>query len=221
VAALREAEGAVPKDQESGRSPLWLEVGSVAQVVRAQVARSAVLFREQHPVDPMPGVPRVGRLGVPWGPPHRPRVLPGESARVRPPGPLARVFRRRRPRALQSPQALESPVERSRQARPNRAPAPGKLLERRAAPRRAPRRRVADQRKRVQPAAARVPAPREGLSHAERAVRAPVRRDAPEGRFFCPRAQCPRRGYSQVTALFPEYYCRYRCGFSLTHLSED
>jgi hypothetical protein len=189
-------------------------------VGRAPVARSAALFRERHPRDPVLGAPRVGHLGAPWGARHRPRVPAGDSSRVRLPGPLAEVLRKRPPRALQSPQALESPVERSRRARPNRAPAVGKP-ERRAAPRRAPRRQVADQRKRVQPAGAPVPAPREGLSHAERAVRAPVRRGAPGGRFFCPRAQCPKRGYSQVTALFPEYHCRYGCGFSLTHLSED
>ena len=190
MAAPREVEGAVPKDQESGRSRLLLGVGSAAQVGQAPVARSAALFRERHPRDPVLGAPRVGRLGAPWGARHRPRVLAGESPRVRLPGPLAGVLRKRRPRALQSPRALESPVERSRRVRPNRAPAVGKL-ERRAAPRRAPRRQVADQRKRVQLAGAPVPAPREGLSHAERAVRAPVRRGAPGGRFFLPPCAVP------------------------------
>ena len=184
MVAPREAEGAVPKDQESGRSRLLPEVGSAAQVGRAPVARSAAYLREQHPADRVLGA--VARLGAHLGARHRPLVVAGESARVRLPGPPAAVLRKRRPKALQCPQALESRVERSRRARPNRAPAVGKLPERRAAPRRAPRRRAAEQRKRAQPTGAPVPAPREGLNHVEGAVRAPVRRAAPGGRFSAP-----------------------------------
>ncbi len=47
------------------------------------------------------------------------------------------------------------------------------------------------------------PGPKEGQSHADAAAAAAsvrARGSAPGGNFCCPRAQCPRRGYSQVAA---------------------
>jgi hypothetical protein len=206
VAALREAEGAVPRDQESGRSRPLPAVGSAAQVGRAPVVRSAAYLRERHPADLVLGA--VARLGTHLEARHRSLVAAGEPAqavaRARSPAPVAAaVPRKRQPRALRSPPTLESRVERSPRASPSRAPPVGRLAERRA-PKRAPRKVP---RKRAAP----VPAPRAAPRLAERA---PVRRAALGDRFFCPRAQCPRRGYSQVAALFLKEYYAYGRAFS-------
>jgi len=197
VAARREGEGAVPKDRASGRSRLLPEGGWVAQVRRVLAGGSAAPFQPRHPVDRVLGVPLLARLVAPLGARDRAPVVSGEPpVRPRVPGPLAGAEpRRRRPRVLQSPRGLESRAEKRVQVRARQSPAAGKRRERRPAPRRAPRSPAAVRRKSH---------PREGLSLAVGAARAPVRGAAPGGRFFSPRAQCPRRGYSQVTALFPE-----------------
>lgn len=209
AAALREVEGAVPKDQESARSHPLPVAGSVAQVAALvaeepagrppAVAGSAAFLRLAQPP-----ANRVGALPV--APPalhlearHLPLVAAGQAARVlaaqaRLPDPRAaapEAPRRRQPRALLSPPAEESRGEGNPPAgasQPNRAQVVGKQAERRAVPKRArPGSRVAGEPKRARPGA--TPAPDRGA--------------APGGRFSCPRAQCPRRGYSQVAALFP------------------
>jgi hypothetical protein len=84
----------------------------------------------------------------------------------------------------------------ARQAR--RVPVAGRLRERRPAPRRGVPGKLP-------PGVEVAPGPKGPPSRAERAAAA--RRRAPRGarggKFSCPRAQCPRRGYSQVAALFP------------------
>ena len=222
VAALQEAEGAVPRGQESGRNRPSLAVGSAAQVGRAPVVGSAAHYREQHPADPVPEA--LAQLGVRQEVRHRALVAAAdqglEAARSWPPAPAAAapVPRKRQPRALRSPPVRESRGERNRaRPRPSRVPVLARLPERRA-PKKAPTRRAeAAQQKGGQPAVAPVPVPRAGLRLAEEvpeAERAPVRRAAPGDRFSFPRAQPPRRGYSLVAAPFAEYYCRYGHAFS-------
>ena len=229
MAALQGAEGAVPKDQENGRSRLLPEVASAAwaaaeQAGRPPVEASAASCRGHPPADRVLGALPVARLGAHLEARHRPLVAAGESEQApadqaRPPGPRASaVARKRQPRALRGPLALESRGERKpARAKPNRALALGKLLERRAAPKRPPGSRVAGGgQKRARPGGALVPAPKAGLRPADgvaEAERAPVPGGAPGDRFSFPRAQCPRRGYSQVAALFLKYYCR--CGRAL------
>ena len=237
MVALREAEGAVPKDLESDRNRLLREAGLAVQPGRA-AGRSATPLREEHPADRVPAAP-VAPPGA--GLEARHLLLEAEEesqqavARPRPPGPRAEAARpKRQQRALRGPPALERRGERSQaRARPSRVLAVGNLLERRA-PKRAPRKRAAAaQPKRPQPVGVPVPVPkREGPRPAE-AERAPALRVAPGDSFFLPRARCPRRGYSQVAALFseyyyrhggtfpPKYYCRHARAFFPTRLSED
>src|ERR1700716_1403212 len=77
AAVLRGAEGAVPKDRESGRSRLLPEAASVApgvpgdQAERPPAADSAALFRRPAPAGPARGAPPVVRLGAPLEARHR------------------------------------------------------------------------------------------------------------------------------------------------------
>lgn len=218
----QEAEGVVPRGQESGRNRPSPAVGSAAQAGRAPVVGSAAHFREQHPADPVRGA--LARLGARSEARHRALVAAADPAqavaRSRPPAPAAAaaVPQERQPRVLRSPRPRESRGERNRaRPRPGRVPVLARLPERRA-PKKAPARRAeAVQRKRAQPAGAPVPVPRAGLSLAEgvpEAERASVRRAASRDRFSFPRANPTRRGYSLVAAPFAEYYCRYGRAFS-------
>jgi hypothetical protein len=216
VEALQEVEGAGQKDQENGRSHLLPEADSAAQPDR--VEHSAAFLPEQHPADRVlePAVARLGlRLEA-----RRPLVVAGQSAQAsvaRPQllgRPAAALPRKRPPRAPRGLRVLESLGVRKPARRPNPALVVGKPPERRAAQKRPPASPAAVLLKRAQRAEAPVPAPRAGLSPVAEAERAPVQKAAPGDRFFCPRAQRPRRGYSQVAAPFTEYYCRHSRAFA-------
>ena len=127
---------------------------------------------------------------------------------------VERVRRGRRPRRDRHRRLPEPELE-SRQ----RSPAAGKSLERaRLRPERRPRRGRAV-RKRPEPVsrqdgnlppAVQANRGREGPPSRANGAGAPKRpgqRVVPGGRFAFPPAQCPRRGYSQVPALFLAYYC--------------
>ncbi len=203
MAALREVEGAAPKDQESGRSHPLPAAGSGAQVAEEPAGRppavggsAAFLRRAQRPADRVGALP-VASLAAHLEARHRPLVAAGPAARALsaqarlpdPPAAAPEAPRRRQPRTLRSPPAEGSRWEGNPPAgasQPNRAQVVGKQAERRAVPKRAlPRSRVAGEAKRARPVAAPVPAPRAGPSPAE-AARAPVRGAAPGGRFSCP-----------------------------------
>src|SRR6267378_2319406 len=96
AAVLREGEGVVPRDQESGRSQLLPEAGSAVRGVAEEQAGpqpvgSAALCREQCPADWVPGARLVARLGARLEARHRPLevVESGRSSadRARSPGP--------------------------------------------------------------------------------------------------------------------------------------
>ena len=78
MAALREAEGAGPRDQESGRSRPLPAVGSAVQVGRAPVVGSVAYFRERHPADQV--LRAVARLGAHLEARHRQLVAVEEPA---------------------------------------------------------------------------------------------------------------------------------------------
>jgi hypothetical protein len=206
VAGLREAEGVVPRDPENGRSLHLLEVGLVAPVARPAVppppADSAALPQGHRPADRVLGVPGAARFAVLLEARHRLLELAVESAaRARPLDPPALAPQKRQPKALPSLQELQNRAEKSPPAKRNPLLEIAKLPEKRAL-KRARLRPAEARRKRTQVAEEPVPAPREGLRPAEAVEKAPVRRAALGGRNFFPRALCPRRGYSQVTALF-------------------
>ena len=224
MGALRGVKGAVPKDQESGRSHPLPAAGSGAQgaalVAEEPAGRppavgdlAAFFRRAQRPADrvgALPAAPLAAHLEAR----HRPLLAAGPAAGALaaqarlpdPPAAAPEAPRRKQPRALRSPPAEGSRWEGNPPAgasQPNHAQVVGKQAERRAVPIRAlPGSRVPGAAKRARPGAAPVPAPRAGPSPAE-AARVPARGAAPGGRFSCPRAQCPRRDYSQVAALFP------------------
>src|SRR6267378_2697272 len=126
AAALREAEGAVPRDRESGRSRPLPEAGSAVLGVAEEQAcpppgDSAVFFPGHRPADWVPEVPPVARLGAPLEARHRPPVAADSesepAARPPPPGlPRAVVPQKRQPESLQDPRALESRGERDPRA---------------------------------------------------------------------------------------------------------
>ena len=116
-----------------------------------------------------------------------------------------------------------------------RRPPVGKSLEHvRLQPERRPRHGRAVRRKpepgRREGPAVRPNPGREGPPSRANGAEAPKRvgqRVVPRGRFAFPPAQCPRRGYSQVAALFLAYYCghgraflEYGARFFLTEPSE-
>src|SRR6267378_6922177 len=154
AAALREAEGAVPRDRESGRSRPLPEAGSAVLGVAEEQAcpppgDSAVFFPGHRPADWVPEVPPVARLGAPLEARHRPPVAADSEsepvARPPPPGlPRAVVPRKRQPESLQDPRALASRGERDPRAGLNRELEVGKPVERRVAPGRAPGSRAAE-----------------------------------------------------------------------------
>src|ERR1700674_4148594 len=213
--APREVGGVVPRDQGSGRSHLLPEAGSAEprEAVAQELAGGLAAFFRGQPADRVPAALLPVRLGPPLEARHPPLVAGDQGpAQARPPGPpVAAEPRKRQLRAFRDPRALVSRGERNpARPRPNRALEAGKPVERRRAPRRAPRRALESPageagRKRVRLGGAPVLAQRAGLSPVRglaEAGSALVRGAVPGDRFFCPRAQFPRRGYSQVAALF-------------------
>src|ERR1700737_210091 len=183
AAALREAEGAGPRAQESGRSQLLAGADSAAPGGAGEQAGppagdSAAFFRVQRPADWVPGAPLE---------PRPPVAVDSESEpglRALPPGPpRPQVPRKRQPGSLQSP--LESLGEKNPRVRPNH-----ERGGRRGAPRRAPGSRAAKgRRNRARPSAAAVPAPKARPRPADGAAeveRAPVRGAAPGDSFGAP-----------------------------------
>ena len=205
--ALREEEGAGQKVRERGRSrhsqaevPEALLVGVALPGEPAQAAGPAWLrdLRRGALEEAPPALPREARSA----PVQHRRVglalWEQALAARRPVSGQPAVHRARVAGSRQVAAAKSLPVL-ARQPKP--APGVGRRRKRPAAKRAAPRRR---EHGKLRPSAA-GRSPRGRPNHADRAVAARNRgpRAARGDSFSFPRAQCPRRGYSQVTALFP------------------